>query len=232
MSLRDTVLKDLTNRATPRYIDAAFGADFTYKGSDIALLKTKNAHAVLKRAWTRIHESHQRRMKDESQLPLARLMSSAELADKIVQNTEVEIEAARSEVEKRIKELRKAAESHLALPQAAGHAALQGEVRAHFKGLTSDERMKRAQAALRSGDLDTIRALVSAPAFLSGIAEPTHERLRAEYLNAVAPEEVALGQELEGARELLTNAFGEFMSHVTAEIDFATVEQAKKTRAA
>ena len=147
-----------------------------------------------------------------------------------MQRAEAEFEAARNDAEKRLKELRTSAESHLALSPSPGHAQLQTEIRQHFKSLNGEERTKRAQQAMQSGDLSTVRALVQAPAFLSGIAEPTHKRLRAEYLMKAAPEEMQLGTEIENALEMVKGAAGEFLAHVTAEIDFATVEQARKAR--
>ena len=73
---------------------------------------------------------------------------------------------------------------------------------------------------------------MSAPPFLSGIAEPTHQRLRAEYLTKVAPEEMRLGSEIENALAMVKGAASEFMEHLSAEIDWATVEQAKNARVA
>jgi hypothetical protein len=75
------------------------------------------------------------------------------------------------------------------------------EVRAHFKAMKPDQRISFAVAAIESGDKATIAALLSAPAYLSGLDAKSHTFLRERSASKFAPTDHA---QLGAANDVLT----------------------------
>jgi hypothetical protein len=66
--------------------------------------------------------------------------------------------------------------------------ALAAEVRAHIKGLKKDdERVQFVAAAIETGDVPTVAAVLHAQPFLSGLAPASHATLRARAAAKFAP---------------------------------------------
>jgi len=83
--------------------------------------------------------------------------------------------------------------------------ALATEVRAHIKGLKAEQRVKFVAAAIETGDVPTVAAVLHAQPFLSGLEPDTHATLRARAAAKFAP--------LDNAQLEATDAA---IAHVTA----------------
>lgn len=84
--------------------------------------------------------------------------------------------------------------------------ALAAEVRSHIKAMKkSDERMRFVAAAIESGDVPTVAAVLHAQPFLSGLEPATHATLRARAAAKFAPVDNAQLEATEAA-----------IAHVTA----------------
>jgi hypothetical protein len=80
--------------------------------------------------------------------------------------------------------------------------ALAQEIRAHVKGMPGNERGMFALKAAQAGDLDTMRALLSAPSYLHGIRAESLTAARDTALARAMPDETKRLAALERGREL------------------------------
>jgi hypothetical protein len=64
---------------------------------------------------------------------------------------------------------------------------LSAEIRAHVKGMKQGERLAFLHTAAKSGDVDTIGSVITAPPYLSGVDDKTVEAVRQIAAVAVAP---------------------------------------------
>ncbi|MEI9992071.1 MAG: hypothetical protein WDM86_18795 [Rhizomicrobium sp.] len=72
------------------------------------------------------------------------------------------------------------------------------EIRAHFKSLPNGDRLNLLEAARKAGDEDTLLAVASCQAYLSGVVPEMHQFVRDTLIEAHAPNEAAA---LKGLRE-------------------------------
>lgn len=110
--------------------------------------------------------------------------------------------------------------------------SLAAEVRAHAKSLPASERGKFMRSAFDGSDLSTLRAIASAPAFLSGVPAELHAFAREQVLTALAPEHLANSKILaEG--EAAATQIAEHLGQATANlVDFDSADAIAKTAAA
>lgn len=229
MALPRSVMKDFPVKDTPVYVEMRFGKwpDELPK-YEAALAELHQTHSTISRSWPIIWNHHRAAMRDETATPAARMLRSADFAEKTIKTVEARIEAARAKAQDRLKELGEHLQAQLYPPAVAGRATQDQEIRAYFARLPGEEKISRANAAMNSGDETTVRALVTAPAYLSGLNDKTHERLKVGYLQRVAPEALQLGRQIQQGLELVNGAAAALLTDTSAEIDFATVEQIRK----
>lgn len=119
-------------------------------------------------------EARQKLATDETRTSRAKVLMTAELADKYSAKLQREFEASWANLDKAIR----STEAALSKPlmEQAGAGVVNGEIRAHAKGLSKDERGKLLTTAIESGDLTTAGAILGAPPYLSGLSdiEVTH----------------------------------------------------------
>lgn len=200
----------------PGYIAATFGqvSERLRSSTSLAIVDAINAHQEACTAWREIYGRHGRLMAREDMLPAARLSASADLNSKRAQQARERLQAAMVENADLAAAARKRLANATAAPASPGAAAIDAEVRAWLRGMSSDERLAALQAARESGDATILRAVSSAPAPLSGLAPEVHAQYRQTYAELVAPEEAATVAAHTEAVEILRQAAGELDWHV------------------
>ncbi len=100
-----------------------------------------------------------------------------------------------------------------------------GEIRAYWLAKSAKGKLAGAQAlkelhdVFSQGDLKTISALLSAPAYLSGIHDEQQVLLRGVAAKAVAPEKVAAHEETQAAIASVERVLTEFSKTVAEKIN-------------
>ncbi|MFD1217136.1 hypothetical protein [Microbulbifer celer] len=109
---------------------------------------------------------------DDSRTDRAKVIQTAELADKYSERARKKAELSWQRLTDGInyteKELTKPVEEY------AGIGNVATEIRAHLKNMKQGERMKFLSEALDKGDERTIKSALGAPGYLSGMGEPEH----------------------------------------------------------
>lgn len=110
--------------------------------------------------------------------------------------------------------------------------SLATELRAHVKNLPDAERGKFMLSAIEELDLNSMRAIAAAPAFLSGIPPQLHELARDKFLSVMAPEQVETAKTLRDGEAFAENLHAQ-MSQATANlVDFDSADEIAKNAAA
>jgi hypothetical protein len=116
-----------------------------------------------------LHTARQKGEADQSQTKASVILRVAKAAgavqDKLLQRGESTLKA----INTTIKSLETSLDTPLVQIANKGHVA--SEIRAHFKGLSVNERQKALQDAHARGDTEVMGAILGAPAILSGMTE-------------------------------------------------------------
>lgn len=99
-----------------------------------------------------------------------------------------------------------------------------GEIRNYFRSLPDDKRSKALSTAIREGDTETLRALATMPAYLSGLTHDQQRKARERAAVLIAPERVAKIAALRNGQILAENAVREYGKRVRGLIDFKRAE--------
>lgn len=103
------------------------------------------------------------------------------------------------------------------------------EVRAHLRGLSDDARYKLIESVLKTDEAKMMfQAVVSAPAFLSGVVPGKHEQLRQDYLAIVAPEYLGLEKALDAEAVKLKKGAEGVRRMFAERFDFRRVDDLAK----
>ena len=95
-------------------------------------------------------------------------------------------------------------ETELSAPiEASVSIAYAAEIRSHVKGMDAKERLTFVQQALSGGDTVTMKALLSAPSYLSGITPDMQKIYLRQYHESIAPVPAKRLRALERARDLI-----------------------------
>ena len=94
----------------------------------------------------------------------------------------------------------------------------------YFRSLPDDKRSKALSTAIREGDTETLRALATMPAYLSGLTQDQQRKARDRAAVLVAPERVAKIAALRNGQILAENAVREYGKRVRGLIDFKKAE--------
>jgi len=109
--------------------------------------------------------------------------------------------------------------------------ALAAEVRAHIKGLKKDdERVQFVAAAIESGDVPTVAAVLHAQPFLSGLAPTSHDTLRARAATKFAPVDNAQLEATEAAIEHVAASGSALVKRFTEVVDLRNQPAAKAAK--
>ena len=112
-------------------------------------------------------------------------------------------------------------EAELSAPiEASTSVAFAAEIRSHVKGMKAEDRLAFVQRALSDGDTVSMKALLSAPSYLSGITPDMQKIYLRHYHESVSPVQAKRLKALEGARDLImehaSKMHGEFDKAVGA----------------
>lgn len=96
----------------------------------------------------------------------------------------------------------------------AERGAVAGEIRAHVKNLNAEQRHEFLRDAHDSGDVETLRAVLGAKGFLSGLTETERQTRTRMYHEKAQPEVSNRLKVLRAAREMLLERGGLVFSEV------------------
>ena len=144
------------------------------------------------------------RKSNQAQTPVQQMRAIAKHVDAKRDPVLVEIDGMR----KRVNEAVAAIESKMQQPfRSAGTWAFAGETRAHVKSLPdSDSRSAFVREALKRDEFAVAGAVLSAPAYLSGLTDGEVAMLQAEYQRARFKGELEYIAAIKGKQELLDTA--------------------------
>jgi hypothetical protein len=97
-------------------------------------------------------------------------------------------------------------------------------VREHVKALAPAERSKFIGHAISTYDLLSLKAVVGVPAFLSGLVDAEHGQARDQYLQTVAPEQVARTKSLRDGLAFAQNFQTQLLQAIGDTVDFASAD--------
>jgi hypothetical protein len=116
------------------------------------------------------------------------------------------------EVRKRMERTEEIANTHMETVQNEINALLQetpraSEIRSYIRSLEPEQRTAVLGKALENADHETMAALVSGPAYLSGLDEKQRETMKDGFLKRNAPKEYRQREAIKKARELAKKAY-------------------------
>lgn len=149
-------------------------------------------------------EARQKVNLDESRTPRAKVLMTAQLADKYSEKLQKQFESSWSRLDKAIQHTEQ--ELSQPLQQQAGAGTVNGEIRAHAKALSRDDRVKLLTVAIESGDITTAGAILGAPPYLSGLSDIEHTHFTRQYHEATNPEMAQRLKVMQATREKLQRA--------------------------
>lgn len=116
----------------------------------------------------------------------------------------------------------------------AERSSVAAEIRAHIKGLTYEQRQKFLSDAHEAGDTETLRAVLGAPGFLSGITE-VERQVRTRLMHEKnSPETANRLKVMRAARDMLLQRGGLVFGEVEKALgaDWAEVQRLRTRRTA
>ncbi len=115
-----------------------------------------------------------------------KILQVAQLAEKYEERSRKRLESTYNNLSRAIN----ATDQSLSAPleQQAGAGTVNGEIRAHAKSLSSDQRVKLITEAIKKGDTKTAGAILGAPSYLSGLSDVEHEMYLRQFHEASQPE--------------------------------------------
>lgn len=164
----------------------------------------------------RVHEARIAAEKNGAWTEQNRQLIVAEFAEKIQLGVAKKFDAAMSNMSKTIA----AMEGMLSAPleQSAERQNISAEIRNHVKGLSTKERSAFLSNAHTENDVVTLRAVLGAPGFLSGISEVERTaRTKMHHLKN-APDVAKRLEVMKGARQLLEARGGLVLTEVEKAI--------------
>jgi len=95
-----------------------------------------------------------------------------------------------------------------------------GEIRSYFRSLPDNKRSEAVHKAIRAGDIETLRALATMPAYLSGLTDDMQRKAHEAAALLMAPDRVARIAALRNGQILAERAVREYGKRVRRLIDF------------
>lgn len=205
----------LRSKTGPEYLSHAFAGTWDIDNSTDheAVTALESIHNKASKAWLDIAKRHTSLMADQTQLPLANLQKSAAFATDQITKLEQATGHAIDGAEKYLA----AIESNLQEYLVVDDKPLASEIRRHVLNIEDHE---KREAFLSKADPVTLRAVLSVPAYLSGLVPPQHERHRDSYLTSQAPGLITTRDNLKRGKKLALNAANALKRHSNQLIDF------------
>lgn len=129
-----------------------------------------------------------------------------------------------------------ALESQLNSPMkaAAERPGIANEIRQHFKGLTSEQRMALLNDAEKRGDAETLQSVLGAPAYLSGMTEEMRAIRTRMYHEAKSPEAAKRLKVSRAAAEMMETRSHFISTEITKAIgaDWSKVKRLREAQTA
>jgi hypothetical protein len=116
----------------------------------------------------------------------------------------------------------------------AGSTPLSSEIATHVRSLDAAERMKLMETATRKGDVVTMTAILSRPAYLVGLTDEQQRVWTEQFNRARFPEETKRLELMKAAADKLVQAGAIFMAQVEAAagVKWPVVQQLREKRKA
>lgn len=204
---------DITTTVTPSLhpsnIEAIEGYNADTKGYVNPALE---AMSVAYEGLAKIHQAKVAAAKNQAWNENQQVLIVAEFAEKHQNAITRKFDAALSSLTKGIE----AMEATLNDPIKANaeRSSIASEIRAHVKNMTTDERLQFLSHAHETGDIESLRAVLGAPGFLSGISE-NERQVRTRMLHEKqSPETSSRLKVMRAALDLLERRSGLVLTEV------------------
>lgn len=162
---------------------------------------------------------------DPSRTPKAKVLVVADMADKLDTQLQKIFEKNWDDLSKRI--AHKQAELSKPVEEFAGIGHVASEIRNHLKSLDRGERLGFLNEALQRNDEKTIKSILGAPSYLSGLTDAEHGHYVKLYHEKAHPEISAQINLMTGALEKLKQAHKVIRKQFEEAIGANAVEVAK-----
>lgn len=195
------------------------GSDLDGKDSDLAILRGIHDRAIahwrdLPDMLRQVRDDDDPTLNTDGRLKIAaqvlgpKLKALEDLRDRELSRIKAEVEREEAEVDRTIRAVDPVSQAGA------------GEIRTYLRGLDDDKRNAAVHRAMQDGDMETLRAVATMPAYLSGVTEGQHRRAREAVALHLAPERVARIAALSNGALLAQRAVGEYTRRTRALIDF------------
>lgn len=151
-----------------------------------------------------VMEARKKLSRDESRTPKAQILMAAQLADKYLEKSQREINQSHSRLSAGITHTEE--ELSKPLEQYAGIGNVATEIRAHLKSMSVDERREFISEALERGDDKTLKSVLGAPSYLSGMSLEEQQHVTRNYHVKNNPQLAQRLEVMKKAREKLEMA--------------------------
>ncbi|MBB3230957.1 hypothetical protein [Halomonas stenophila] len=133
-----------------------------------------------------VHEARKKLQLDESRTNRAKVLMTAQLAEKYSARLQKTFESSWNKLNAAIQHT----ERELTQPveEFAGIGNVATEIRAHVKNMSQGDRMNFLSEALKRGDQRTLKSVLGAPSYLSGMTGVEHEHFTRRYHSHQSPE--------------------------------------------
>lgn len=214
-------LPDDVNRTGDGYMEHAFAGTWNIENrtNHEAVTQLGLVHSNARQHWKSIHEFHTKIMRDQTNTPLANLQKSATYARKRQKELEQDAISAFDKAQSFLIAID--AELEKAIAPASHEQQVSSEIRTYAKNLESHEQREQLiQQAVKTKDYRTLRAVASAPAYLSGTNPITHARWRTALLDELKPDMMTSRRNIAQGIELASAAVTGLRRHASDLIDF------------
>ncbi|MEZ5537586.1 MAG: hypothetical protein R3F02_18455 [Thiolinea sp.] len=138
-------------------------------------------------AVVKVRDARNKLSLDTTRTKQAQVLHAADLAEKHLTQLHKMFEVNWSRLNTNISSIEKALTEPVR--EYAGMGVVSSEIRSHFKAMDASERRKAFNKALAAGDERTLKSVLGAPAYLSGLPDEEHEYLTRQYHEQTNPEQ-------------------------------------------
>ena len=217
------------NRSDQTYLEAIWQFRTVPAAGETNVQALAIAQARAGDAWRDIHTTVERKSHDTTRTAPARLLAASRFAKEVLQKRRTEFDGIKARAADELKMTQTRLQATMRPPSDPGEAALFADIRAHLRGLNPGERLDLLNQARDTGDVDTLRAAVSGPSFLSLIPAELRSEYRDAYLMSVAPNEWGHAQRLTEALDAAQAGQDQLEAHAANLIDFAEADALERS---
>jgi len=171
----------------------------------LVLAPTMEAFGAAYRGIASVHDARDATKRNPTLNEAAQVIETQDYADRVFARVAKTIDSVSANLKKGIEQLDK----ELSAPVEARAAhPLASEIRAHCKGLKTDERISMIRHAIDTGDVTTASSIIGAPAFLSGINADMQQVYIRQWHTKHNPEKAKRLKAMKEAFELLGQRSG------------------------